>query len=208
MAKDRPPSYQWYPRDFAATMHQLGIDGPVEFAYRRALDASWEEGAYGVGSEEDWLRWGRVSEEDKRAFRVAIGSLTISTLDGTLVQLRMARERMEQAMRHEQAREAGGKGGRKSKRPKNIKPRQATLERPLSDPQATLKQTQPHSFASAFESTEESKNQPTPTTQDNLSALPVSRHAPPEPDPSPPKPPDPARLAVLRQQADQLLAKP
>jgi len=148
--KDRPPSFQWFPRDFAAEMHQLGFTDEIELAYRRALDASWDSGNYGVGTMEEWLKWGRVRPELAEAYSQAIANVSQVQANGSYVQMRMVRDRMEQAIRYKSNALKGSKGGRKSKGGKRRKPTQAVL-----------KQTQPQSFAFASASAlEESKPYP------------------------------------------------
>ena len=138
MPRERPPSFQWYPRDFAAAMHQIGANDPIELAYRRALDATWDEGAYGVGTLDEWLAWGRVPEDLKPSFSRAVAQLCQVQADGSYAQIRMARDRMEQDFRHRSNAEKGRKGGLKSRRTKRVKPSEAQL-----------KHSQPHSSASA-----------------------------------------------------------
>lgn len=114
---DRPPAFQWFPRDFAAKMRTLGIDDATELAYRRALDASWDSGNFGCGTLAEWLRWGRASEGSLKA---ALGTLleaeTQAQPDGTLVQFRMMLHRHEQITRRLDAIHYGSEGGRKSRR--------------------------------------------------------------------------------------------
>ena len=149
---ERPPSFQWYPRDFAAAMHQLGASDEVELAYRRALDASWDEGCYGVGTPEQWIAWSRVKPEHQAQLELILAKVSQAQANGELVQMRMVRDRMEQALRHQSARKRGAAGGRKSMGGKRRKPRQAQL-----------KQTQPHSSASASASASAVESKDTPT---------------------------------------------
>ncbi len=135
MTKDRPPSFQWYPRDFAAAMHQGGVTDEVELAYRRALDASWDSGHYGVGTLAQWIEWGRVKAELEHSYSTALISLTQAQADGTLVQMRMVHDRMEQAMRHRSRVKRGSQGGLKSRRRKRVKQSQAELK--LNQPLAS-----------------------------------------------------------------------
>ncbi len=152
---DRPPAYQWFPRDFAAKMQTLGVRDAVELAYRRALDASWDSGAYGVGTLEEWLRWGRVKDSQatlKAGLATLLQHETQAQPDGTLVQFRMVTHRHEQVVRALLAAKHGAKGGRKSRGGKRRKP-------PFTEPTANLTQPQPpaSAFASASASAEKEK---------------------------------------------------
>lgn len=96
MAKDQPPSFQWYPRDFAASV--AGMPPIAELAYRRALDASWLSQSYGVGSESDWTVWSQSSHVEWPSIRPWILRHVEVQPDGTWAQVRMAHERMEQEL--------------------------------------------------------------------------------------------------------------
>lgn len=93
-----PPSYQWYPRDFAASV--AGMPPLAELAYRRALDASWMCQSYGVGSESDWMVWSQSTHVDWPSVRPWILRHVEVQPDGTWAQVRMAKERMEQELYH------------------------------------------------------------------------------------------------------------
>lgn len=108
MAKDRPPSLQWYPRDFAAAV--AGMSDSHELAYRRALDQSWVEEAYGVGSEADWKRWCRATDKNWPALRLALLPHVEVQPNGDWAQIRMARTRMEQEIYRTEQGERGRRG--------------------------------------------------------------------------------------------------
>ena len=141
---ERPPAFQWFPRDFAAKMRLLNVGDEAELAYRRALDASWDAGNFGCGTLAEWLRWGRATEGPlKAALATLLESETQPQPDGTLVQFRMMLHRHEQIDRRLKAIQYGSEGGRKSRRRNNSKGAP-------SHPQATPKAAQPP--ASAFAS--------------------------------------------------------
>lgn len=121
---DRPPAFQWFPRDFASKMRLLQVDDSTELAYRRALDASWDAGAFGVGTEAEWMAWGQVKEAPlKQSFARLLQCEAQVQPDGTLVQMRMVTHRHEQICASRIRAEAGSKGGRKSRRRKSLEHR-------------------------------------------------------------------------------------
>lgn len=111
MAKDRPKSYQWFPRDFAAAMQRIGADDGFELEYRRALDGAFEDESYGVGSPAEWCAWGRVPSKRCAEFLRLLKTQCLECPDGTLVQIRAARDRMDQELRYRSSAERGRKGG-------------------------------------------------------------------------------------------------
>lgn len=131
MADGHPPSYQRFPRDLLASLDGETEDFRLRYSY--ALDRSWDAGAYGVGTLEEWLGWALLSEAPatlQGAYRVALARHTVDTPDGTIVQIRMARDRMEQALRHRAA-VAAGKRSRSKRKGRNA------LKPPSSHPPAT-----------------------------------------------------------------------
>lgn len=151
-ANDRPPSYQWYPRDFAASMHKYRFSDSQELAYRRALDASFEAECYGVGTPAQWIEWGGI-EPDTPAAAAFVRKLKLVTMecaDGTLVQVRQAYARMEQALFYAGKVKAGRSGGLAK----------------ASNARAEVKQSLPSASASASAVEEES------TPKDLLTAAP------------------------------------
>ena len=143
-----PPSYQRFPRDLIASLDGETDDFKLRYSY--ALDRSWDEHAYGVGSFADWCRWGLLGTPDEShplgtlqaAYREALGRHTVAAPDGTIVQLRMARDRYDMAMRHRAAVESGKKRLRKRKGDN-------TSKAPSRHPVATLQPASPLASASA-----------------------------------------------------------
>jgi len=109
MAKDQPPAFLWYPRDFTASV--AGMSDSHELAYRRALDQSWLEECYGVGQPSLWRRWSRATDEEWPALEAALLPHVEVQKDGTWAQVRMAKERMEQDLYSRGQSERGRKGG-------------------------------------------------------------------------------------------------
>lgn len=104
------PWYPWWPRHAAESF--AGLPDLIELALRRALDASWSAGFHGVGTLEQWLRWGRLEArlEDPILQKAFVGEIKARCQvqpDGeTWVHMRMISclgEQMAKAMRHQAA---------------------------------------------------------------------------------------------------------
>lgn len=113
MAKDRAPSFQFYPRDFRSHPPVEAMTFDQRGRYVWALCASWDTDTPGVASEDQWRRWMRYSESQWGRHREAMAPAFHIEADGTWVQGRMARERADQVERFRKASEAGTKGAAK-----------------------------------------------------------------------------------------------
>lgn len=99
------PWYPWWPKDAALSF--AGLPPLIELALRRAFDQSWIEGAGGVGTLEDWVRWGRPFL-DRDVFEAEIRARCQLQPDGaTYVHMRLARHFMEQSLAHQSTVRAG-----------------------------------------------------------------------------------------------------
>lgn len=103
MSDGRPPSFQFYPRDFLADVAGILSHGQVG-AYILAMCRSWLTATPGVATEDGWRRmmgylpgeWESVRADFLPFFKVG--------RDGSWTQRRMVMEREAQRRRHENAR--------------------------------------------------------------------------------------------------------
>lgn len=58
-AKDRPPAFQFYARDYMADPGVQALTWEQRGRYTWALCCSWESGTYGVATEDQWRKWMR-----------------------------------------------------------------------------------------------------------------------------------------------------
>lgn len=108
MAKDLPPSFQFYPRDFLADTEHLP-DRPFR-RYVRGLCRSWMVGAFGVGEVSEWRHW--MGYTDPAEFDADLPLLEplffVTPTDPVCwVQKRMVEERRAQSERFAQAQRGG-----------------------------------------------------------------------------------------------------
>jgi uncharacterized protein YdaU (DUF1376 family) len=113
-ATDRPPSFQFYPRDFLSDAAVRRMNAAARGAYITLLCTSWLEEEPGVIQDNDELlasmagvtprEWKKLREAIARAFVIS---------DGWWRQKRMILERDTQRMRMQTASEAGSKGAAK-----------------------------------------------------------------------------------------------
>lgn len=103
MAKDRAPSFQFYPRDFVSSQAVTLMTPEERGGYIMLLCHAWESEETGVLPDDDALlarlsglgrRWAKCREGICRAFRVGGGRWT---------QGRMVEEREKQIERYERA---------------------------------------------------------------------------------------------------------
>lgn len=111
VAKDRPPSFQFYPRDFLADSAVRAMTLEARGAYISLLCTAWESDEPGVLPDDDEFlanvsdardRWPALRAQVARAFTVR---------GGTWTQRRMVEERREQKARFASAKEAGRVSG-------------------------------------------------------------------------------------------------
>jgi len=97
---DKPPSFQFYPRDFVADMNVHGM-APSEIGrYVWALCCSWLTDTPGEAPEDRWREWMSYSEAEWVSAKDKIRRLFHENGDGTWTQKRMAKERQRQRKRH------------------------------------------------------------------------------------------------------------
>ena len=110
MSKDRPPSFQFYPRDFESDPNVICMSPEAVGGYVHLLCAAWLGDEPGYLRDDDEVlaslsrlgdRWPEVRKQVVRAFDLEIRP-------GWLVQKRMVEERDEQEARYRSA-VAGGK---------------------------------------------------------------------------------------------------
>lgn len=116
MAKDRPPSFQFYPADFVSDPAVMAMTLEARGAYITLLCAAWNQPETGTLPDDDeWLsrtsgangRWPAIRDQVRAAFRQG---------PGVLVQRRMQQERESQKRRYEQAKS----GARKTNEAKRL----------------------------------------------------------------------------------------
>lgn len=107
MSKDRPPAFQFYPRDFITDPVVVMMDLEARGAYINLLCYAWLAEDPGVLPDNDEMlarlsgadaRWPAVRDAVRRAFRVQ---------DGRLIQKRMVEVREEQELRFQASHNGG-----------------------------------------------------------------------------------------------------
>jgi uncharacterized protein YdaU (DUF1376 family) len=107
---ERPPSFQFYGRDFRADANVEAMSFDQRGRYVWALCASWDTDAPGIATEEQWRRWMCYSPAQWGRHREVMASAFKIRDDGMWVQSRMQREREAQVHRFQKASESGRKG--------------------------------------------------------------------------------------------------
>jgi uncharacterized protein YdaU (DUF1376 family) len=103
MAKDKPPSFQFYPRDFLADVAGVLTNEQIG-RYTLSLCRSWLSDTPGVASESDWQAWMSYSDEEWVAVRPKLVRLFKLLPSGSWKQKRMVEERDAQIRRFDSAR--------------------------------------------------------------------------------------------------------
>lgn len=106
MSKDRPPSFQFYPRDFMADPDVQALSWEERGRYLWALCCSALSDTPGRAPEADWMRWMGYEPEAWAAHREA-HRRCFKAGPGVWVQRRLSEERADQAARYEQASRGG-----------------------------------------------------------------------------------------------------
>ena len=143
-AKDRPPSFQFYPREWIVDTRHLTRDQRCR--YHDALCESWLSESYGVAPEDQWRQWMGYPPSKWADVRDRFATFFASE-NGVWIQRKMREVRNVQQARFEQAAGAGRASAEKkrafSQRPFND--RSTTVASEVNG-EATL------AFASAFDS--------------------------------------------------------
>lgn len=106
-----PPCYQRFPRDLRSSLAHETEDFALRYAW--ALDASWDDHWYGVGTPDQWCDWARVTASTRDEFLTALKRHTVEMADGTLVQMRMVSDRNALWDKSKQSSEAGKESARR-----------------------------------------------------------------------------------------------
>jgi uncharacterized protein YdaU (DUF1376 family) len=104
---ERPPSFQFYPRDFRADPAVEAMTFDQRGRYVWALCASWLTDTPGVASEDQWRRWLGYGPRKWSAHRSTFESCFDTSRKDAWVQKRMAAEREAQKDRFMQASKGG-----------------------------------------------------------------------------------------------------
>lgn len=130
---ERPPSFQFYPRDFLADMQIHGIGVGLGGRYLWALCCSWMTDTPGVAAEEQWVAWMGLTGEQWISVREKMLACFKVGSDGKLVQKRMVEEREAQRLRHERS-VMGGKlsAERRATKPAPLEGSTSTAPTPAS----------------------------------------------------------------------------
>ena len=152
MAKDRPPSFQFYPRDFRADAAVEAMTFDQRGRYIWALCASWDTDTPGRATEDQWRRWMHYGADE---WALARDSLVIAFhVEGDMwVQKRMDCERAQQVERRNRARA----GAEITNARRTLSDRIAHAKRPLGVSRASAPAS---AFASASATSEESRTIP------------------------------------------------
>lgn len=112
MAKDRAPSFQWYPLDFEGDPAVVAMCLASVGAYTHLLNAAWNMEEPGVLKADDRLlaRWAKATPREWAKVRPEIEpAFDTESRPGFWVQKRMVAERADQVRRFRSASEAGRK---------------------------------------------------------------------------------------------------
>jgi len=114
VAKDRAPSFQFYPRDFVSDPAVLGMSLAACGAYIRLLCAAWVQEDVGVLPDDDVLlaRWAQATRGEWKRIRPEVAAAFDCSQPGVWRQRRMVVEREKQLERFQRASEAGTKAAR------------------------------------------------------------------------------------------------
>jgi hypothetical protein len=173
MANGRPPSFQFYPRDFLVDTFHL-TDRQFK-RYTVGLCRSWESGGYGYGTRSQWLAWMGYSSESGEWDNDDSGAIWFMFMhfrppsteedphpEEIWIQKRMVYERFEQEERHRLAASGGRKRASLSRRHGGM----FTSTPPAGD-QPSTSDSPSLASASAVESTEDSKEDSKSNTRPN-----------------------------------------
>lgn len=151
MAKDRPPSYQWYPRDFRAEPAVDAMTFDQRGRYHWALDASWLTETYGVAPEDQWRQWMHYTPAEWEIARAVFLPCFKQVIGGVWIQARMQQERKAQIERRKPA--------QKGAAVTNEKRWGKVAQRQVSD-RSTVTLASASASASAFASASETEPKP------------------------------------------------
>lgn len=99
---ERPPSFQFYPKDFRADADVQAMTFDQRGRYIWALCASWDTESPGAATEDQWRRWMQYTVQEWPDHRDAV--LACFKVEGdTWLQERMIAERLRQFARYVQA---------------------------------------------------------------------------------------------------------
>jgi len=121
-ANDRPPSTQFYWRDWLSDSAVQGMSFDEQGRYMRVLAMTHQTDTPGVCTEEEVRGWAQLSSEEWPAHREAFARAFRIRLDGTWIQRRTVEDRKAQRRRFEQS-QAGGR--RSATRPRDLRGRLA-----------------------------------------------------------------------------------
>ena len=114
-AKDRPPSFQFYPRDWMADPAVQGMTWDQRGRYFWALCCSRLTDRPGIAAEDQWRRWMAYSDDEWPVHQPAIAPAFRVRGDGAWAQSRTVEDRREQAARHRRATAGADARWRKTK---------------------------------------------------------------------------------------------
>lgn len=103
MARNRPPSFQFYPRDFRSDSAVDAMTFDQRGRYVWALCASWESASPGTAGEEQWRLWMKYTPKQWVNNRDIMSQAFSQDDAGNWIQKRMVEEREAQRVRYEQA---------------------------------------------------------------------------------------------------------
>lgn len=146
MSKKQPPSYPWYPSDFAGSAKVAVMTLEQEGAYRRLLDHEWQEGSI-PDDLEALARICRTTTAHMEKLWKTVRKCFVKNSDEpeTLVNLKLEKIRQEKIQFHAKQHTNGIKGGRpKGSGHSNPKETQTLSQKePNRNPQPNPTQTQP-----------------------------------------------------------------
>jgi uncharacterized protein YdaU (DUF1376 family) len=122
MAKDRPPSFQFYPRDWMSDPLVQSMSLEQQGRYIRALCCSWQTDSPGVATEGEWREWLLYSDRQWAIHRHKMMRPFKIDQNGRWIQKRMAEEREAQLRRYQRSK--SGADVTNDKRWSSVAPRQ------------------------------------------------------------------------------------
>lgn len=105
MAKDRAPSFQFYPDNWLASMKKHGLSFDQQGRYWQACSLSWLTDTPGEADEQTWRRWMDLTPKQWERQREVLARPFTVRDDGVWIQERMAATRAEQIERRRRASE-------------------------------------------------------------------------------------------------------
>ncbi len=101
--RDRPPSFQFYPRDFMGDPDVQALTWEQRGRYVWALCCSWMSESPGVATEDQWRVWMQYTPSQWTKNRGALAECFAQGEEGMWIQERMRMTRAEQYERFSQA---------------------------------------------------------------------------------------------------------